>query len=290
MNIVLRNNGTNALIPATVTYDANTRVATLTPTGPLSNLTTYRVEVTTGVKDVSGNQLASQFNSTFTTVAAADVTAPTIVSRSPLNGATSVPINTDVVITFSEPMNPASLTTTTITLTPTSGGAAVAATVTPGAGNTTATLNPTGDLLYNTSYTVTVTTGVEDAAGNNLAAQSTSTFTTVLDTTAPTVTSTSPLANATGVAPNANITVTFSEAMNVSTVNGTNFTVTRTSGAGSPAAVTGAISNVGNVFTFNPSSNLDAGAVYTVTVTTGATDLAGNPLLGNFSFSFTVAP
>jgi hypothetical protein len=289
VNIVLRNTLTSALIPATVTYDAATRVATLTPTGPLSNLTNYTVQVLTAVKDASGNQLAAQFNSTFTTIAAPDNTAPTIASRSPSNGATSQPINTNVTVTFSEPMDPTTINTTNITLTPTSGGSPLAATVSYDAVTNTATLDPTLDLAYNTSYTITVTTGVKDVAGNALAAQSVTTFTTIQDTVAPTVTARTPTA-ATGVAANTNITVTFSEAMDVATINGGTFTVVRTTLPGSPEGVIGAISNVGNVFTFNPSSNLMPGATYTVTVTTGAKDLAGNALTGNFSFSFTVAP
>ncbi len=283
VNIVLRNNVTNALIPATVTYDVPTRVATLTPTGPLSNATVYRVEVTTAVKDVSGNALAAQFSSIFTTAAAPDGIAPTIVSRSPTNGATSQAINTNVVITFSEPMDPATLNTTTITLTPTGGGAAIAGTVTPGAGNTTSTFDPTPELAYNTSYTVTVTTGVKDVAGNALAAQSTSTFTTILDTVAPTITATSPVANATGVARNTTVNVTFSEAMDATTITGSTFTVT----AG--GAVVGSVSYnaATRVATFTPSGQLAASTVHTVTVTTGVKDAAGNSMAVNAVFSFT---
>ena len=283
VNILLRNTLTTALVPATVTYDAPTRVATLTPTGPLSNLTGYTVNVLTAVKDASGNQLAAQFISSFTTAPAPDNTAPTIVSRTPSNGATSQPINTNVTVTFSEPMDPASINTSTITLTPTSGGSAVAATVTYNAGTNTATLDPTVDLAYNTSYTITVTTGVEDVAGNNLAAQSTSTFTTIQDTVAPTVTATSPTAGATNVPRNTIITVTFSEAMNPTTINGTTFTVT----AG--GAVVGSVSYnaATRVATFTPSGQLAASTVHTVTVTTGAKDLADNPMAVNAVFSFT---
>ena len=289
-NITLRNTGTSAAVTGVVTYDAATRVATFTPSA-LSNATGYTVTVTTGVKDLSGNALVTAVTSTFTTSPAPDNTAPTIVARTPANGATSVAINTNATVTFSEPMDPATITTTTITLAPTAGGPAVAATVTYNAATNTATLDPTTDLVNNTSYTLTVTTGVKDAAGNALAATSTSTFTTVPDTIAPTVTSRTPTA-ATGVPLNTTVTVTFSEAMNATTVNGTTFTLTRTSGVGSPAAVTGGIAgNAANqTFTFTPSLVLLPATTYQVTVTTGAKDLAGNALTGNFTFSFTTAP
>jgi methionine-rich copper-binding protein CopC len=285
--VVLRNTATTAVVPATVSYNTATRVATLTPTGPLSNATNYTVNVTTGVKDVSGNALAAQFNSTFTTAAAPDNIAPTIVSRTPANGATSIPIDANVTVTFSEPMDPATINTTTITLTPTAGGSAVAATVTY-TGNT-ATLNPTADLLNNTSYTITVTTGVKDVAGNQLAAQSTSTFTTIPDTTAPTVTSTSPLNGAINVAKGANITITFSEAMDPTTINGTTIAV---SGGDPVAPVVGQVTYdvATRTATFNPSSDLAPSKPYTVTVTGGALgvkDAAGNPMAVNAVFSFT---
>jgi hypothetical protein len=158
-----------------------------------------------------------------------------------------------------------------------------------------ATLDPTADLLNNTSYTVTVTTGVKDVAGNALAAQSTSTFTTIPDTTAPTVTATSPTNGATTVATSSVVTVTFSEAMDVATINGSTFTLTRTSGGGSPAAVAGAVSLdvTEKIATFTPSAALLNGTDYSVTVTggaTGAKDKAGNPLLANFVFTFKTVP
>ena len=71
---------------------------------------------------------------------------------------------------------------------------------------------------------------MKDVAGNALATTRTWTFTTAAagggDTTAPTVTATSPAAGATGVAATANVTGTFSEAMNPSTITSTTFKLT----------------------------------------------------------------
>ena len=82
----------------------------------------------------------------------------------------------------------------------------------------TATLDPTANLAVGTQYTATLTggaTAIRDAANNPLATV-TWTFTTAAaaDTTAPTVTSRGPGSGATGVNRTANITVTFSEAVN----------------------------------------------------------------------------
>lgn len=64
----LRNGGTQ--IPATVTYNSANNTAMLTPSSFLSAFTSYTATVkggTTGVKDLTGNALASNYTWTFTT-------------------------------------------------------------------------------------------------------------------------------------------------------------------------------------------------------------------------------
>jgi hypothetical protein len=160
--------------------------------------------------------------------------------------------------------------------------------VTYNAATNTATLTPSAPLSNNTSYTVTVTTGVKDVAGNALAVQSIFTFTTTADTVKPTIIATSPGDGTTVPAP-ATITVTFSEDMNASTVTGSTFTVKRTSDS---APVAGVVSyNVATriaTFTVN-APGLANGTNYTVTITSGAQDLAGNGILGT-TFAFSTSP
>ncbi len=65
----------NAVIPASVTFNATTDTATLTPSSALANSTTYTVMVHGGssgsvVKNTSGNPLAANFSASFTTAAA----------------------------------------------------------------------------------------------------------------------------------------------------------------------------------------------------------------------------
>jgi hypothetical protein len=70
---VLRN-PSNAVVAATVTYNATTRVAALDPSQPLSGSTTYTATITgggSGVKDAAGNPLANNVVWSFTTAAAA---------------------------------------------------------------------------------------------------------------------------------------------------------------------------------------------------------------------------
>ena len=98
----------------------------------------------------------------------------------------------------------------------------------------------------------------------------------------PTVVSTAPANNATGVATAQIITATFSEAMNATTISSSTFTVTASSGA-----VTGVITYSGTTATFAPSAALAASTLYTGTITTGAADPLGNHLASNFVWTFT---
>ena len=100
-----------------------------------------------------------------------DRTPPTVVSTVPGTFATQVGLSGPITVTFSEQMAMSSMTASAFTISP-----SVAGTLSY-TGNT-ATFTPTNSLAANTTYTITVTTAVEDRAGNNLAAPYTWTFTT----------------------------------------------------------------------------------------------------------------
>jgi len=265
-------------IAGSVSYAGN--VATFNPTSNLAYSTVYTATVATEVTDLAGNHLAVDKVWTFTTLTTPDTLAPTVSSTSPAALATDVAIGGNVTATFSEAMASGTIIAANFTLmqssTPIAGSVSYAGNV--------ATFNPTSNLAYSTVYTATVDTGVEDEAGNALAADKVWTFTTEAapDITAPTVSSTSPAASATDVVIGANITATFSEAMASATIIAANFTLAQ---AATPIA--GAVSYVGNVATFNPTSNLANNTVYTATVTTDVTDLAGNHLAADKVWTFT---
>jgi Bacterial Ig-like domain len=131
----------------------------------------------------------------------------------------------------------------------------------------------------------------KDVAGNRLAADSAWSFTTVAaDTTPPTVTATTPVSAATGISRTANITVTFSEAMNSTSINTSTIELRAPGGAVVPAVVTYSATN--RRATLNPTPTLSALTVYTVVVKGGAQDprvkdAAGNALATERSWSFT---
>jgi hypothetical protein len=125
--------------------------------------------------NLKGAALVANYTFSFTTGATADITAPVVLTTSPANSATSVALNATVGITFSEAMNSSTINTSTITLKQGSTTIAGAVTYT---GNT-ATFTPSGNFIAGTIYTLTVTTGAKDLAGNALAANLVSGFTTV---------------------------------------------------------------------------------------------------------------
>lgn len=109
------------------------------------------------------------------------------------------------------------------------------------------------------------------------------------DTTAPTITAFSPTNGSTGISGATSISVTFSEAMNTTTVTTANlYAVQGTDCNGT--ALTGTITPSGGntIFTFSPGA-LTASTQYTICVKTGVQDAAGNALASLGSASFTTA-
>jgi len=114
-----------------------------------------------------------------------DSSAPTVSSVMPGTGATAVPINGYITATFSEAMNPATITIETFTVVG-PGGVAATGTTTLIAGGTTAIFTLSADLISNAAYTATITTGAEDLAGNALAGNYVWTFgTSAVETISP---------------------------------------------------------------------------------------------------------
>jgi Ice-binding-like/Bacterial Ig-like domain len=161
-------------VAGVVTYDASSNTAIFAPSNTLGLSTTYTATITTGATDTFGNALAADKVWMFTTSATPCTTPPTVISVTPANG---VCPDTTVTATFSEAMNPATINTTTFTLT--GPGGAVAGTVTYDVPSRVATFTQTSPpLALDTTYTATITTGAQDLFGVPLASAKVWTFTT----------------------------------------------------------------------------------------------------------------
>ena len=270
-------------IDGAVSITGNT--ATFTPSNALPAATKFTAILAKDAKDSAGNPLGADYVWYFTTGAAIDTKAPTVLSTFPANASTNVSVNTSISVTFSEAMKNSTLSTSSFTVKRTTDSVAVLGAVKV-SGNT-ATFTPSAPRMGSTQYTATITTAVQDAAGNAVAASSAWSFTTAAtaDTTPPTVSTVSPANLATGVALNSPVSVTFSEPMTNSTLTTASFMLARTGGA----AVSGTVTVAGSVATFTPSADLAPNTPYTATVTTAAKDAAGNAMTANFTSSFTTS-
>lgn len=215
-----------AMLPASMTSGALTfspAVTVGTPTSTdnitwsfpltLAGSTSYTVTFNAGPTDGGGNAVTAPASRTFTTAAGADVTSPTIATKLPLSGATSVAANTTIAVTFDEAMGG----TTAGAITVTKGGVAVPCTFVPDASNTVYTCTPASALDSGTVYTVSVAgsgtrtpsvaAAAQDGAGNNLITAGGNTWT---FTTATVTTKTDPNATSAVITTNAGNVVSFS--------------------------------------------------------------------------------
>jgi PKD repeat protein len=174
-NFELRDLSSN-LVMATVTYDAGTNTALLDPATDLVLGEIYTARVTTGVTDLAGNALASDYLWTFSTV-----TPPAVSSVKPIDGVTRLRLATKATAYFSKAMDPVTINAETFELLDDQNNPVEAA-ITYNSGDNSATLSPTAPLDYSTNYTIRVkggSGGVKDATGYPMAADFSSTFGTV---------------------------------------------------------------------------------------------------------------
>jgi methionine-rich copper-binding protein CopC len=244
----------------TPTWDSTNSSASFNaPPAALAPNTQYQLLIT--ATDVAGNALAQADRSlAFHT----DLGLPVVVASQPAPDAGFVDPTTDISVTFSKPMSP--LSTSALSISP-----SVSCTTAFDASDKILTCSHAAKLAYDTTYTVTVSTAAKDTAGTPLAAPYVFTFATgpAPDTTAPTLVSSNPLNNATGVFLDAGLTLTFSEPLDTGS-----FTLST-----SPLFDWGGASwdPTGTSVSYpQPPSLLTSGTTYTVNL--NANDLAGNPL------------
>lgn len=182
-SFTLTNTTLGTAVAGSVGYSGASRTATFTPTGgTLASNSAFTATISTAATDLAGNALAGNTALlpaagnqvwSFSTSASTDLVAPTVTTISPVDGAAAVCLGTVVSATFSEPIDPTTLGTTTFVLT--DAGVAVPGAVSYNAASQVASFTPTAVAGFAPSRTFVVTivsgsTGVKDLAGNPLAA------------------------------------------------------------------------------------------------------------------------
>jgi hypothetical protein len=264
----------NSISP-TSTNGGSESMATLNPSADLAPNTIYQVVIvggTSGVKGVNGEILSTNKRWTFTT----STTSPTSDTMPPETSITAGPsgATNDSTPTFefsgSDDITPSTSLTYECRI---------------DSGTFAACTSPyTAPALSDGAHTFEVR--AKDAANKVDATPASRTLT--VDTVAPTVESVSPANAATGVASTTNVTATFSEAMNSSSISSQTFTLKQ---QGSTSQLGAAISydSTTRKATLDPSTDLAPNTTYTATLTTGVKDAAGNTLAQDQSWTFSIA-
>jgi len=284
----------------TVSIDSTGGTASFTlNSGTLAPVTVYTATISGVNSTTTGLGLATPFVWTFTTAPLPDLIRPRVARTVPLTtspGPTpGFATNSAVTVVFTEDMAPATITGTSFTVTCNAPCVSPTGTVTYIASSMSAEFSHSAAFAPDTTYTATVTTAATDLAGNALAGNQALPpaasnyvwrFTTsaLADTTAPTVTLTVPATTSPGPTPgvaiNQIVSAVFSEDMSIATIGASSFTLTCASPCVSPAGTVSYVT-ASDAAVFTPTAPLTPATTYTATITTAATDLAGNALSGN---------
>ena len=203
-----------------------------------------------------------------------------------------VATNLGLTAKFSQDMLASSINSTSFSVAcPASTPVTGAITVTYDASSRLAVLRHANNFPATTTCVATITKDVKNSTGLAMANNFTWSFITAAgaDTTPPTITATSPANTAVGVCTTKNVTITFSEPMDASTITATTFNVTNPSNALVPGAITYDVLSNSATFTVSNPPGFSASTLYTAHVTTGVQDLAGNSLATAQAVSFTTS-
>jgi hypothetical protein len=136
----------------------------LTPVTPLAALTPYTLTIA-GIADLAATPMAAPVVTTFTTAQNADLSQFMISSVKPASGATGVPTNTTIQVTFSKPIDPLTMNSVTFRLTAQGSGTPIAGTIVLSPDRLTATFTPAAALAPSTLHFVSVFS-IYDLVGN----------------------------------------------------------------------------------------------------------------------------
>jgi methionine-rich copper-binding protein CopC len=258
---------------AALEWNADFTSASTQSTAALGFSTSYSVTVAGSASDGIELEATTQF--AFTTQPAPDATAPQVLASTPSNGASSVALEAKLSLVFSEAISTGTLV---VTMVPEWG----VGEPTWSTDRRSVTFeSPAASLAGATDYVVTV--NAADDSGNSLTGTRTFAFRTraAPDALPPTVLSSTPADGAMGVSTNVTPALSFSEAMNLNAAKAA-FSIAPPI----PGGCTPAFDPSGTLLSCPHNAPLSGDTTYTVTLTTGASDVTGNALAQTFTTSF----
>ncbi len=293
-NIFIANsNSVTPLVYPTVILGNDRRTVSVSYTSntTLAYNSTYVVVVTTGVKDIDGLGLATARSLPFTTSV---LNRPYLVSTSPANNATKIPVNSKININFSAAMRATSFPTNTITSTTspiyllkTTNSANIPCTVSWNSNNTTVTLTPNTSLDLNTEYTLYISTENYGENNSNLATSTTVKFKTASGVVSSFIKDLSPDEAEINVPVGTKMIFYFTESMLASTITNENIYIKKESNGQLIDSVV-EYDNYTKKVTITPLLYLEPDTYYGIYVTTGVKD-ANSYSIPSCNWSFKTA-
>lgn len=277
---------TRGPVPVTTAFIKGGNFVTLVPSRPLEHQTDYTVKIGPNLSDPEGHKLGREYRFSFRTMIQPDMDPPVVTQVEPREDGRNVAINSGLQIRFSEPLNPESITETTLLLR-TESGTLVGGQIRLSEDRQQLFFQPRGNLDYITVYTAELAPTPRDGAGNKLLSARVWKFTTCNppDRTPPRVLSTRPADKENRVAVSTAIKVFFSERLDTTGFTQRSLTVQDPAGETINGSLRWDDALKGLVLT--PDRHLQHRTEYRCTVSRTLQDLAGNPLPESLLFRFT---
>ena len=219
-SVTLYQSSTATYLTPNCTLIGGGQVINIAPSGNLASGSQYQVKVLASVTNSNGIPV-QPLTANFTAGSAADNAAPIIISEAPSNNATGIGTNALVSVNFNKPINPVSVTGSTVQLGANS-VTEVPSSISFTPDYTRVTIAPQAPLPPSTLMTLAVN-GVTSQAGASVAS-TTTTFTTAAqpDFTAPYVINSSVQNGQANVPVNSVFSMKFSKAMDIGSFNASN--------------------------------------------------------------------
>jgi len=158
-NSIVVTTANGVTVPTTISFSNNNQDVLAVPNVPLPDNTQITLTVS-GISDLAGNAAAPK-TTHFTTRTGPDTTSPVALYANPFSGASNVPLNTNIMLQISEPVDPGSVNSNSFTLFDDQMGQPVTGSYSVSADGRTITFVPSallaGDRLYSVLFTDLVT-------------------------------------------------------------------------------------------------------------------------------------